>query len=337
MSTLIFGAGAIGQWLGALLHSSGSDVKLHVRPSVAQELQANGGITLDGERTYPIPITTTLEEIASTHFETIICTVKTYAVQSALSDLKSSGVTFHDLVAFQNGWGTDDLYLDTFPEARLWTLTTTRAVGMDRPGRLSPAPKGGLAVAPWGGSVAGAIPKPLRKVSIPLVVLQRGLDLKWSKLLLNLIGNATGAITGLSPRNLAAHPRLMKAELLLAREAIAVGEAMGVKRRDLPGFPVVVLSTALAQMPLRVVGPLIGAKMKGARGDKLPSLFADLQDPSRPTELDAMNGAVVKEGERLGVATPKQKALVDLFHRCRRDQELWTQLQRDPIRLLEYV
>lgn len=336
MSTLIFGAGAIGQWLGALLQSSGSQVQLHVRPSVREGIEETGGIVLNNGQPISVPISSDAKELKGKEFRTVICTVKTYAVSSALEDLKATGVAFEELVSFQNGWGTDELYTEAFPNAKLWTLTTTRAIGIESPGRLAPASKGGLAVAPWSSGVRG-IPQCLRHVTVPLVVLERALDLKWSKLLLNLIGNATGAITGLSPNQMANHGRLMKTELLLAREAIAVGNAMGVRRSDLPGFPVKILSGALEKMPLRIVSPLIAARFRKARGDKLPSFFFDLEDPTRPTEIDALNGAVVAEGEELGVPTPKQRALVSLFHRCREDQELWSLLRREPIRLLEYV
>jgi 2-dehydropantoate 2-reductase len=336
MSTLIFGAGAIGQWLGALLHSSGSDVQIHVRPRVREGIERVGGIALNNGQPVEVRLSSTLEEIRKQQFKTIICTVKTYAVESALKDLKLAKVKFDEMVSFQNGWGTDQKYFTVFPDAKLWTLTTTRAVGIEQPGRLTPTNKGGLAVAPWSSGVRG-IPQCLRRVTIPLIVLERAIDLKWSKLLLNLIGNATGAVTGLSPSQLASHSRLMKSELLLAREAIAVGNAMGVRRSDLPGFPVKALSMALEKMPLRLVSPLIAAKMKGARGDKLPSLFFDLEDSTRPTEIDSLNGAVVAEGKATGIPTPKQTALVNLFHRCREDQELWSLLQKEPIRLLEYV
>lgn len=336
-NTLIFGAGAIGQWLGALLHSTGTDVTLHVRPRVAECIRDQGGIILDGAAPLDLKLSTTLEELQGRHFSTVISTVKTYAVTAALEEIKASRLTFEQLVSFQNGWGTDESYLDFFPEAQVWALTTTRAVGSERPGNLSPSSKGGLALAPWSPNLREQIPECLKKVKIPLVVLDRGIDLKWSKLLLNLMGNATGAVTGLSPQHLAEHPRLMKAELLLVREAIAVGNAMGVQRSDLPGFRVKSLSTALEKLPLTLMAPIIAAKMKRARGDKLPSLFFDLENPTSPTEIDALNGAVVREGERLGLPTPKQKGLLDLFHRCRRDQELWSQIRREPIRLLEYV
>lgn len=335
MSTLIFGAGAIGQWLGALLLSSGSQVQLHGRESVATTLKGHGGVILNENAPVPLPFSTTLEELTGKSFDTVICTVKTYAVEQALKELKESGAAVERLVSFQNGWGTERFYQESFPDTPLWAATTTRAVGMEEPGKLTPSSRGGLAIAPWNDETG--IPECFKKVKIPLVKLARGQDLKWSKLLLNLIGNATGAVTGLAPRDLARHPLLMKTELELAREAIAVGRALGVERRNLPGFPVVALSAALDKLPVKLMAPVIASKLRGARGDKLPSLFFDLDDPTRPTELDELNGAVASEGARLGVPTPKQKALVDLFHLCRRDAQAWNAIRANPEKMLEYV
>jgi 2-dehydropantoate 2-reductase len=337
VSTLIFGAGAIGQWLGALLFSSGSEVQLHGRPRVAAAIKEQGGIVLNGSTPIDLPFSSRIEELTDRRFDTVICTVKTFAVESALQELSESGLEFEELVSFQNGWGTEAAYLKIYPEKKLWALTTTRAIGIEQPGRLTPAKKGGLAVAPWDPNKTQGLPDALRRVKIPLVILERGIDLKWSKLLLNLIGNATGAITGLSPQHLANQPLLMRTELELTREAMAVGAALGVRRMDLPSFPVKVLSGAIEKLPLRVVSPLIAARLRRARGEKLPSLFYDLEEPSRPTEIDHLNGAVAQEGARLGVPTPKQRALVDLFHKCRREPDVWMKIRRDPILMMDYV
>lgn len=337
LSTLIFGAGAIGQWLGALLVSSGTKVQLHGREAVAEAVQKQGGVVLNGGKPQQVKFSYNLEQLKGQSFDTVVSTVKTFAVESALGDLVDAQLDFQNLVSFQNGWGTEEHYLKAFPEKNFWALTTTRAVGVEGPGRLTPSTKGGLAIAPWNANPLLGIPEGLRKVKIPLARVERGVDLKWSKLVLNIIGNATGAITGLSPSHLANHPQIMKTEMQLVRECMAVGRAMGIRRVDLPGFPIQLLSGALEKLPIRVVTPVIAAKMRRARGDKLPSLFADLEDPTRPTEIDHLNGAVVAEGEKLGISTPKQKALVSLFHRCRRDQELWQRIRREPTVMLEFV
>lgn len=335
---LIYGAGAIGQWLGALLVLGGNSVQLHGRPKVAQAIAERGGISFHGGTRISIPFSTSPDELTGKRFRSVICTVKTYAVRQALEELASVGTEFGDLVSFQNGWGTEEHYLELFPRHKLWTLTTTRAVGIAGPGDLYPAEHGGLAIAPWEDEgTSSSAPVELRRLSLPLILPRRGREQKWSKLLLNVMGNATGAVTGLSPKDYAGYPRLMRLELALLREAMAVGQAMGLGRVELPGFAVPFFCRLIERLPLAVMAPIIGKKMAGARGDKLPSLFEDLQHPEAPTEIDHMNGAVVSEGLRLGVPTPRQALLMEVFHRCRREPAFWERLRAKPDRLADLL
>lgn len=338
MPILIFGAGAIGQWLGALLVSEGHAVQLHGRPRVAEALRARGGISLNGGAPIEVPFSCQLDELRGQKFSSVICTVKTYAVRQALEELAQSGCRFGDLVSFQNGWGTEHHYLELFPRHKLWTLTTTRAVGIEAPGVLLPSEKGGLAIAPWEHEgTASTSPIQLRRLPIPVVLRQRGKDQKWSKLLLNVMGNATGAVTGLSPRDYAARPRLMRLELVLLREAMAVGKALGFRWVELPGFNVPFFCNLIEKLPLAVMAPIVGKKMGGARGDKLPSLFEDLKNPQAPSEIDAMNGAVVEEGARIGTPTPHQALLMEAFNRCRSEPGFWERLRNKPERLVDIL
>lgn len=151
------------------------------------------------------------------------------------------------------------------------------------------------------------------------------------------MGNATGAVTGLSPKEYALRPKLMRLELLLVREAMAVGKAMGLKRVELPGFPIPLFCQLIEKLPVSVMAPIVGKKMGGARGDKLPSLFEDLKNPDSPSEIDAMNGAVVEEGERLGIPTPYQSLLMECFSRCRREPAFWERLRAKPERLADIL
>jgi 2-dehydropantoate 2-reductase len=335
---LIFGAGAIGQWLGALLAGEGHAVQLHGRPRVAEAIRARGGISLNGGPPVAVPFSDHLEELRGRQFSSVICTVKTYAVRQALEELAGSNCQFGDLVSFQNGWGTEQHYLDLFPRHKLWTLTTTRAVGVEAPGVLTPSNKGGLAMAPWEDEgTASTSPVELRRLPIPLVLRRRGREQKWSKLLLNVMGNATGAVTGLSPRDYATRPRLMRLELMLVREAMAVGKAMGLRWVELPDFNVPFFCRLIEKLPLAVMAPIVGKKMGGARGDKLPSLFEDLQNPDAPSEIEAMNGAVVAEGARIGNPTPRQALLMEVFWRCRREPAFWERLRNKPERLVDLL
>lgn len=296
-----------------------------------------GGIRLGEQAPVKLAFSHQLSELENREFTSIICTVKTFAVESALQELSGiAGLKFDQLISFQNGWGSEEIYEEIFPDKALWALTTTRAVGVEALGVLYPSDKGGFGIAPWTeGLEPKNLPEDLRRLSLPLVVPDRGKDLKWSKILLNLVGNVTGAVTGLSPTKLARDSQLMKLEIKLIKEALAVGRAMGIRRVDLPGFPVRFFSKLAETMPVSVVAPLVAAKMKRARGDKLPSIFEDLEHPEKPSEVDHLNGAVVSLGREYGVPTPLQSGLVKVFHRCREDSEFWQSIRQNPRKLVE--
>lgn len=335
---LIYGAGAIGQWLGALLLSSGCPVHLHGRPRIGTAIENHGGLSLDGSEILPVSFSTSPKELRGRTFSCVILTVKTFAVKAALAELQTANPTFTDLVSFQNGWGSERFYLEAFPRHKLWTLTTTRAITVESAGVIISANKGGLAIAPWEAE-GSSTPSPieLRRLPIPLIQPRSGRDQKWSKLLLNVMGNATGAITGLSPTAYARYPKLMRLELILVREAMAVGKAMGLSRIALPGFDVPLFCSLIERLPLNVMAPIVGAKMGKARGDKLPSLFQDIERPDSPTEIDDMNGAVVREGAKVSTATPYQTLLMEAFHRCRQERAFWDRLRKQPESLADLL
>jgi 2-dehydropantoate 2-reductase len=73
---------------------------------------------------------------------------------------------------------------------------------------------------------------------------------------------------------------------------------------DLPGTPVRALAFAVRGLPPEVSRPLLRNAVGSGRGGKMPSFHIDLNSGRGQTEVDALNGAVVRFGERLGVATP---------------------------------
>jgi 2-dehydropantoate 2-reductase len=113
----------------------------------------------------------------------------------------------------------------------------------------------------------------------------------WRKLCLNAAG-AVNAVTGL-PSRIAHHPEAAALMRDLVREAIAVGRAEGAVLDD------------------SVVEQVI-ATQRAAAPDGMNSLLAD-RLAGRPMEIDARNGVIVRLGERHGIATPSNRAVVALL------------------------
>jgi 2-dehydropantoate 2-reductase len=140
--------------------------------------------------------------------------------------------------------------------------------------------------------------------------------MKWSKLLANMIANATGAILDMDPDAIYADKRLFDIERRQLLEALAVMSALGLKPVKLPGAAVPWLVRAI-RLPAWLGRPILRRIVGGARGGTLPSLRLHLrmagEEPStEQTEVAWMNGAVAKWGRLSDVATPVNARLAEL-------------------------
>jgi hypothetical protein len=133
--------------------------------------------------------------------------------------------------------------------------------------------------------------------------------MKWSKMLTNLLANATSAILDLPPAEIFAHPGLYRLEIRQLRETLRVMAALGVRPVDLPGTPVRLLAYGVQRLPLAVSRPLLRRAVGGGRGAKMPSFHIDLHSGRGKSEVDYLNGAVVRFGDRLGIPTPANRLL----------------------------
>jgi 2-dehydropantoate 2-reductase len=164
----------------------------------------------------------------------------------------------------------------------------------------------------------------------------RAADMKWSKLLTNLPANATAAILNMTAAEVFAHPGLFRLEMRMLREALAVMRANRVRVVDLPGVPVRALALG-TRLPEFIARPLMLKAVGGGRGGKMPSFHIDLYSGRGRSEVDWLNGAVVRYGEKAGVPTPVNRLLAEtLLALTRGDVPLET-YSRQPEKLLEKV
>lgn len=301
MKILVFGAGAIGQWLGGTLALGGQDVTLLARPSVCRVLRDEGLRLPQGRVT--LDAVESLEDCAGRSFDWLILAVKAYDVEQALADLQGR-VAAERVLAVQNGVGTDESVARVFGPERTFVGSITRAVALPSPGVVEPAPRGGMGLAPYQpGSSPGALPEALRAAGLKVVLHPDYRAMKWSKLLLNMLGNALGAILDLEPRRLFRDGRLYRVEILALREAVHVVEAQGLEPVDLPDYPVK-LMIRVSSLPTLLSFPLLSPRMARGRGDKRPSLLLDLLAGRPRSEVSWLNGAVARQARALGLAAP---------------------------------
>jgi 2-dehydropantoate 2-reductase len=155
-----------------------------------------------------------------------------------------------------------------------------------------------------GHNLSGSIVSALSESRLNARLYSSALGMKWSKLMTNLLVNASSAILDMTPPDILADLSLYAVEIAQLREAIQVIHALKLPVVDLPGTPTRILAWTASHLPLRLSGLLLSGILGRGRGQKMPSFHIDLHSGLGLSEVDFLNGAVVRFGERLGVPTP---------------------------------
>jgi 2-dehydropantoate 2-reductase len=203
----------------------------------------------------------------------------------------------------------------------------THPVAVPEPGVVrSEKKKGGIGLAPVSGQSVDSWVDRLNQTGIVTRAYDDYRAMKWSKLLLNLIGNATSAILNMNTMRVFNDQRLVALEVAQLCEAIAVMRALKIKPVSLPGYPVPLLVMALRFLPTPVVGLAMRPLVVSGRKEKLPSLLIELNRGSGKSEVDELNGAVARVGQSASVQTPVNATLaatLNLITQMPSQREAW--------------
>lgn len=338
---LIYGAGAVGLFLGGSLALAGRDVTLLARPALRAALAA-APLTLAAEppglggglpQTVAVPTVGAIDELGSPP-ALVILAIKGYDTAGALPDLRRLVAGGATVLTVQNGVGHEETLRDALGAGNVLSGAFTINVSVPAPGRVTRhTAKGGLGFAPVGGGPVEAVRDLFAPTLLPTVTARTHRVLKWSKMLLNILGNAQAAILDLPPAALFADPRLFAVERRAFAEARAVMRAAGIGLVDLPAYPVRALTVAMA-LPAPFAHRLLVRRLGAGRGDKLPSLALDLHAGRGRSEIAWYNGAVAALGARHGVPTPVNAALTRILTAVIADPAAWVPYRRTPDRWL---
>jgi 2-dehydropantoate 2-reductase len=164
----------------------------------------------------------------------------------------------------------------------------------------------------------------------------------WMKLAINAMNNGLTGLTGLTSPGLWSDPRGFGAMVRIGGEVVAVSRGLGHRMHPIeptgasrsldPGDLLRAHDgDAGALEEVRsVFGAAAEARRKGGR-ENLSSLLQDVMKRRR-TEIEYLNGEVVRRGAELGIPTPANALVVDLVQRLERGE-----LARDPANLDEFV
>ncbi len=340
MRVLIVGAGAIGSLVGHRLALAGHKVTLVGRQPFVAAVQAQGlGLEDGGGVTWTTNVRAVMStlDVADESFDLVLLTVKAYDAAKTAAQVKPLARRGVPILVLQNGVGGEEAVAEVLSGATILSAVITLSVEVLEPGLVRLATmRGGIGLAPTapGLSVAelGGV---FREAGFRTAVYLDYQAMKWSKLLLNILANAAPAILGMFPDEVFADSRLFALEQAAFREAVMVMRGLGLRPVSLPGYPVPLFAWALCSLPTWLLRPILRKVIVPGRGGKMPSLHIDLSRGKGKSEVEYLNGAVVRYAQELGLDTPANRALHAVLMGIVRGEIPWEEYRGQPERLLK--
>jgi len=317
----ILGAGAIGCVVGGLLTKGGHDITLMDQWPEHVETLKRDGLRLSGTcGDHRIAVKALhLHEMQriTEPFDAAFIAVKSYDTEWATA-LALAYLAQPDgfLVDFQNGIN-DERVAAVAGRARTLGCVILIAAGMHEPGHAQRTDAGssGFKIGELDGRDtprARALAE-MMSVVAPTTVTTNLFGERWSKLAINCMANPIAGLSGLGTAELRVEPGPRRLAVHLGAEVIRVGRARGFEVEPIWGIAPQRFLDAVEGRGLAEVEADISRDAKSRVGGR-PSLLQDVMR-GRRTEIEYLNGYVVAEGKKAGVATPVNEAIVELYHR----------------------
>jgi len=310
MKIVIVGAGAMGCLFGAFLTKVKEDVwMLDKYPEKAEVINRSGisveGVT--GSFQVKIKATADVQEIGKA--ELVIICVKSFHTKQAVEQIKPLLNEDTKILTLQNGIGNIEIISEIAGEERVIGGTTSEGSTLIETGKIRHAGRGETII----GMLNGKIPVEMRSIRESLnkagFESKMTRDLKgllWSKLIVNAGINALTAITRMPNGKLLEFEGTRK----ILRDAVT--EATRVVKRK--------------RIKLLYDDPL--AKVEAVCESTAGNLSSMLQDvlKKKRTEIDFINGVIVRLGQELGIPVPVNLLLTNLVKTIESSYEISAKL-----------
>lgn len=335
------GAGAVGSFLGALLGSAGHEVTL-VRIFEPDSERPVELVRPDGSRT-TIPVHRVTHTADAQEPDLILVAVKMPVLREALEPTLRWPAT--PTLTVENGIGAYEIAAEMRPRAPQIAGSVTAPIAPANEDEVRWLGRGGIglaAVAPDAEPFVPGLLDDFGRAGLRAASLESAPAMKWSKLLANLIANASGAILDMDARAIYSDRHLFAMERRQLLEALAVMAGLGLRPVAIPGAAIPWLARG-ARLPSWIGRPILARTLGDARAGKMPSLRIHVRatPPDGPsperTEVAWMNGAVAEQGARLGIATPVNRVLATLTDQIASDPQRRAWFRGHPERLLAEI
>jgi 2-dehydropantoate 2-reductase len=340
LSFLCFGVGAIGTYIGGSLALIGQKVVFVERPAIAEEVKKQGLRLRLKDKDFCVPdpqvVSTVEEALTRGPFDVAIFAIKSYDTRAALEGLAPYAVALPPFLCLQNGVENELLLAQVLGEDKVIAGSVTTAIGRRGAGDIVLERLRGIGVAS-DHALTPALVAVMQAAGLKARQYDSAPSMKWSKMLTNLLANASSAVLDMSPEAIFANAGLYWLEVQEYREALRVMQAQHIKVTDLPGTPVNLLSWLIEDFPPAYSRPLLIRSLGKGRGGKMPSFHIDLSSGRGVSEVDFLNGAVARYGQRLGVPTPVNNCLNQTLLSLTRGEMPRDTFSHQPAKLLALI
>lgn len=322
MRTAIYGAGSLGTILGAYITRGGEQIDLINRNKAHIEaLQTNGAQVVGTVRfTHPVVAYTPAE--MSGRYDILFLMTKQQHNAEVVEQLKEYLAPDGVLVTFQNGLPEVQI-AEILGAERVLGCTVAWGATMQEAGicELTSAPDALTfslgAITPRRHPHFDKV-KSLLELMGKVDIEENFIGTRWSKLLINAAFSGMSAVLGCTFGE-AAGPRASRRIVqALIKECIDVCRAGGIRIEPVQGKDIVKLLDY--QNPIKkAISSLIIPIAIRKHAKLKASMLQDLEK-GKPTEVDAINGAVSAYGRKVGCPTPMNDKVVEIIHRIERGE-----------------
>jgi 2-dehydropantoate 2-reductase len=290
----VLGAGAVGCFYGGMLARAGHEVTLIGRPAHVEAFRARGlrfeGLKFDET----IPVKASTEASAVRGCRLVLFCVKSTDTDAAAAQLAPFLDAGALVVNLQNGVDNTERIQARVSQPVIPAVVYV-ATEMAGPGHLKHHGRGDLVIGELGATLPpgtlALIQRWFEAAGVPVAISDNVAGELWAKLVVNCAYNAISAITQLPYGRMIEGPGVRDLMRDVVEETLALAKAGGVA-----------MAPDMLARTYRIA-------------EAMPTQYSSTaQDLARgkPTEIEHLNGFVVRRGAALGVPTPANRALYAL-------------------------
>lgn len=290
----MMGAGAVGSYFGGMLARAGAPVTLVGREQHVEAISRHGLYIDSIDFQQHVKISATSDVSAAREAEVVLFSLKTYDTEQAAQTLAAHLAPGAIVVSLQNGVDNVERIRSAAGIEAIAAVVYV-AVAMTGPGRIKHSGRGDLIVGnllrdgPNRQGDLDVCAKLFERAGIPCRISENIEAELWTKMIINCAYNAISALGRAKYARLAQNSSTRDLMIRVTEEALAVARAAGVHLAE----------------PKMVEDVLqIAETMSGATS----SMAQDIAR-GRNTEIDSLNGYLVRRGTEQGVAVPANQTL----------------------------